>query len=302
MKIKCTDSTQNTKSSKNNELGYYLGRLGKYKRLTAPLLIAALIFIVGGVASVAALSGDEIFTRVQMQADSILEGDLIFIFRITDRHADGTTSTKLFAGLSQRVAREGESFLLFVKEPAENFGMIHLLLHRDGEARMWLYLPLLGITTEIIVEEAITGAGGLFMIGVQPIIIEEYSAQRIGEEILFIAEEKRPVYLLALTARPDARVDFPSVQMWVDKERFLPLRIENYTAAGELALQVEILAWEEFEEAFAPTKISIRNLLAGSERTITIYERWRPIEPFPAQLFDPKKLADFDPAIYGLID
>ncbi len=302
MKIKRNGSMQNTKSSENNQLGNYLGLLGKYKLLMASLLFTAMILIAGGSTSATAVNGDQILARVQQQAESIARGDLIVIVRIDNLYADGTTSTMLLAGLSQRVETEDGSFLLFVKEPEENFGMIHLLLQREGEVRKWLYLPLLDMTIEIIVEEDedITGRG-FFAIGAQP-TIEEYAAQLIGEEILQIAEQKRPVYLLALTARPDAIVNFPSVKMWVDKETFLPLRIENYNAAGKLEIQIELLAWEEFEEEFTPKRIISRNLLAGSEMTITIFERWRPTEPFPAQLFDPEKLACFDPVIYGLID
>jgi len=301
MKINRNSSMQNTKLRGNNRSENYLRRLGLYKLLTMPLLLTIMTIVAGEITLATILTGDEILARVQAQAEFIVDGDRIVIFRTDNLYGDGTTSTKLFAGLLQRVEeQEEESLLLFVKEPEENFGMIHLLLQREGEVRMWLYLPLLGMTTEIIVEEGITGRE--FAIGVQPLTIEEYRAHLIGAEILQIAEEKRPVYVLSLTARPEAIVDFPSIKMWVDKETFLPLRLENYNAAGELEIQVEILDWGEFEEVFTAKRIISRDLRARSERTITIYELRRPIEPFPAQLFDPEKLALFDPAIFGLID
>ena len=299
MKINRTGSVQNAKLSENNRLENYLGRLYKYTILTVLLLFMAVVLVTGATPPATELSGDEIFARALAQAELIVEGDLIVIFRKDNLYADGTTSTTLFAGLSQRVEAENGSLLLFIKEPEENFGMIHLLLQRAEEIRKWLHMPLLEMTKEIIVEEAIIGRG--FEIGVQ-LAIEEYKAQLLGEEILQIAENERLVYLLALTARPQADVDFPNVKMWVDKETFLPLRVENYNVAGDLELMVEVLELVEFEGKFTAKQIIARELLAGNETTITIFERRRPAQPFPEQLFNPEKLASFDPALFGLID
>jgi len=64
---------------------------------------------------------------------------------------------------------------------------------------------------------------------------DDYKATTIGEEIVF----DRACWLVELTALK-VDVAYPTRKLWIDKERFLPLRGEYYAKSGKLLKRMEI--------------------------------------------------------------
>ncbi len=66
-------------------------------------------------------------------------------------------------------------------------------------------------------------------------INEDYTAKTVGEEVVF----ERSCWLIELTALR-ADIAYPTRKLWIDKERYLPLRGEYYAKSGKLLKRMEI--------------------------------------------------------------
>ncbi len=274
------------------------------KLLSVALLTLALLC---GVVTVMGeeLSGSEILTRVDQEAQFLSEGSMITTLQFENGYSDGTTSANRFASLSKQVEGGAEYSLIYFVEPADDKGTIFLSVKPgpDEDSRMWLYLPALGMAKELVAEQQEQSfAGSTFSyqdVGSRD-MEDKYDAELIREETLVVGDESRLVYVLALTASPDVEVDYPTAKMWVDKEGFLMLRTENYNAEGNLEWMMEVTKLGEFEGKVTADQMIASNVLDESSTTITFLERVRPEEGLPYSVFDSENLASFDPAIYGL--
>ena len=251
------------------------------------------------------LSGNEILTRVDQEAQFLSKGSMITTLRFENAYSDGTTSANRFASLSKQVEEGAEYSLIYFVGPEDVEGTIFLSVKPgpDEDSRMWLYLPALGMAKELVAEQQEQSfAGSTFSyqdVGSRD-MEDKYDAELIGEETLVVGDESRLVYVLALTAKPDAEIDYPTAKMWVDKEGFLMLRTENYNAEGNLEWMMEVTKLGEFEGKVTADQMIASNVLDESSTTITFLERVRPEEELPDSVFGSENLASFDPAIYGL--
>jgi len=266
------------------------------------LLLGALIGTVGALAG--DLSGNEILARVDQQAQFLSEGSMIVFLQFDNQYADGTTAANRFASLSKRVSGGSESSLIYFEEPEDVQGTIFLALKPDPneDARMWLYLPALGMAKELVAEQQKQSfAGSTFSykdVGSRE-MGDKYNAQLSSEDTVTIDGEDHSVYVLALTAKPDSDADYPTGKMWVDKEGFIMLKSEDYNESGNLERSMEVAKLGEFEGEVTADQMVSTNVLDGSSTTITFLERKRPEGEFSEDLFDPENLASFDPAEYG---
>jgi hypothetical protein len=272
-------------------------------------LAVALALIIASLAACvawgAAPTGDEILVQVDQQGEFLGEGSLVTTLRFETVYADGTSSTNLFGALGNR--REGgpEYSLVYFLEPADLAGTIFLSAKKAGEeARLWLYLPALGLPKELVSEEEKEDSFAGSAISYQDIggrdLAGKYRAEIVREEDLTVGNLVRSVYVLSLTARPGATSDSALETMWVDKEEYILLRAESRSASGVLERVVEFAALGRFEGRLTADRIVARDFAGGSTTTITFLERRRPAIDLPDGLFDPGSLATFDPAAYGL--
>ena len=272
-------------------------------------LVALMIgFVVVGslVLMAAAMTGDEILSRVDAEAEALAAGSLISVVQFDNVYADGTSSSNLFAGLGKKGEGEPEVSLIYFREPEEVAGTIFLSVKPVGEdARMWLYLPALGMAKELVADQQKQSfAGSTFSykdMGNRS-YADKYSAKLVGEETLTIGDEQRACYVLAFTARPGADADYPTGKAWVDKESFLMLKSEDYNESGNLERTMDVLSLTTFDGQLLAGKMLATNALDNSSTTITFVKRQRPESEIPDSVFDPDNLATFDPATYGLND
>jgi hypothetical protein len=266
------------------------------------LLLGALLVAVSY--SDGQLTGDEILKKVDEQQDVIMGGNLISIIRFDNVYSDGTTASNLFGALGKKVEGQPDKSLIYFKEPEDVRGTIFLSIKPEGEdVRLWLYLPALGSVKELVSEEERSGsfAGSTFSyreVGSRT-ISDDYTAELVGEEAVTIGDQSYDCYVLELTAKPDAEVDYPTGRSWVGKESWLTLKAEDYNEAGNLERTMEVLELGEFEGHVVANKIIAKNVLDNSSTTISFLERRRPDEEIPDEIFDPDNLPNFDPAEWG---
>lgn len=250
------------------------------------------------------LTGDAILKKVDEQQDIIMGGDLISLIRFDNAYSDGSTTYNIFGGLSKRAPGQPDRSLVYFKEPEDVRGTIFLSVKPEGEdARLWLYLPDLGVVKELISEEERSGsfAGSTFSYRQvsERKISDDYTAELIGEESVAVDGQAHSCYLLKLTAKPGAKVDYPTGKMWIDKVSWLSLKAEEYNKAGNLERTMEVLKLGEFEGNVVADVMTAKNVLENNATTITFLERRRPGQPLPDALFEPQNLPAFNPTEWG---
>jgi len=263
------------------------------------------ILIVGALGAMAAgLTGDEILQKVDDEAASLAEGSLISVVQFDNVYADGTSASNVFAGMGKKNEGQPEESLIYFKQPEDIAGTIFLSVKPVGEdARMWLYLPALGMAKELVAdqqEQSFAGSTFSYKDMGNRSYADKYAAELVGEEILTIGDEQRVCYMLAFTARPGTDADYPSAKAWVDKESFLMLKSEDYNESGNLERTMDVLSLTEFDGQLLAGKMLATNVLDNSSTTITFVKRQRPESDIPESVFNPENLATFDPAAYGL--
>lgn len=256
----------------------------------------------------ASLTGEEILDQMQETGSLFSEkGDAVFSTQFDFVYADGTEGFSQFTFYAKQGDEElGESdFLLIYYQAPEDIEGTIFLTHNspDGENRLWLFLPALGLVKELVSEgekEQSFGGTNLTMeqIGGGFEYSDDYDAERLPDETVFATldgvEEERTVYVLQMAAKADTNADYPTGILWVDVVELLPLRTEFYNELGNLEVTLDVFELETFEGDFTPTVIESRNVLDESKTTITVFEQRR-IE-LPEALFDPTNLPSFDPA------
>ncbi len=271
-------------------------------------LVSVLAVLVGvltltAVGYAAGLTGDQILQKVDEHETIATQGNLISKIRFDNVYSDGTTAYNVFDGLSKKISGEPEKSLIYFEEPADVAGTIFLSIKPEGEdARMWLYLPALGMAKEIVAEQRKQSfAGSTFSykdVGSRS-FADKYSAKLAGEETVKIGDKSYDCYVLELTAKPNSDADYPTAKAWVEKDSFLMLKSEDYNAEGKLERTMEVLALGKFDGNVVADKMVATNVLDGSSTTITFLERKHPANPIPDSVFDPNNLASFDPTEFG---
>jgi hypothetical protein len=249
------------------------------------------------------LKADEILARARFGGELKGEGSLITSLRfdIEEVNTEITISNS-FVAFSKRT-EEGTEFLLFYfLDAGYNTGSILLMKTEQEETRQWYYSPEWELLRELDVQAQEQGLAGS-NISFQNLggyeFEDSYTAELTGDDSITIGEAVRPVYVLSLTAKPETETDFPTATMWVDKEDFFVLRMENANPAGNTVQLVEVLALAEFGGKTTVDQLINKDLLEEKSTTITFLERKQPDEEFPESLFDPENLPSFDPAMYG---
>ena len=253
--------------------------------------------------SAVALTADEIMNMVDVEADVLAEGSTISIIRFDNVYGDGTTGSNLFGSLSI----PNRSIIYFI-EPLDVAGTIFLTHESDDDvdARLWLYLPLLGIPKEMVSEEERGGSFAGSALSYSDLGDREgradYDAVLIGEEVVVIGDVTRTAYRIESTAKPDADVDNPRSVIWIDTEFLIVLKMEAYNDLGNLDTTIEVLALGEFEGKLTANEMLATNVSDGSTTTITILEQRRPETEISEDVFLPENIQVFDPILWGFAE
>ncbi len=264
-----------------------------------------------------AVTGDEVLNRMEDTfsiggADSG-EGILLSI-AILNQYASGITTDYNLAVAAETIIdssrpsdadETSRALMYFVGGDDE--GMIFLLATPEAKSektRMWLYISSFGLTKELVSDEEQSGnfAGSTLTyadIAGASDMRDDYSATILREEALAVGGEQRPVWVLELTPKAGADVDYARVVLWVDKEEDLFLRLEGYNALGIETKEIVVESLGTFENRRIPEVMVGRDLETGDVSTITLSGMRRPAGGLPEGTFDPANLGSFNPSALG---
>lgn len=100
-----------------------------------------------------------------------------------------------------------------------------------------------------------------------PLLQNMYAAKIVGEEKVL----DRMVWVLELISKRDD-IAYDSRKLWVDKERFLPLKEELYAKSGKLLKQIEIHEVKKFDGRWVAVKATYKDMLKDGDGTEMIVE------------------------------
>jgi outer membrane lipoprotein-sorting protein len=214
------------------------------------ILIPALCLLI----SAEGQNADEILGRVEKNLSSdnrIFESSMII-------HGTRTSRT-----ISSRTYAEGDkqAFTEYLS-PAREQGTKMLKL----ENQLWIYSPSSDRTIQIsghMLKQSVMGSDLSYedMMDDRK-ITEVYSAEVTGEEVI----DGRETYILGLTAKV-SNVAYHSRKMWIDKERFIPLREELYARSGQLLKRTTLSEVEQISGRWFPMKVVYKDLLKQGDGT-----------------------------------
>jgi outer membrane lipoprotein-sorting protein len=107
-----------------------------------------------------------------------------------------------------------------------------------------------------------------------------YSAQVSGEEIIF----ERECWILDLTAKMDD-IAYYRRKIWIDKERFLPLKEERYAKSGKLLKRSEIRDVFFQDQRWYPKHIFYKDMLSNGKGTELFIDEIEFVDDIPDSRF-----------------
>lgn len=133
--------------------------------------------------------------------------------------------------------------------------------------QLWIYSPSTDRIIQIsghMLRQSVMGSDMSFedMMENTP-LLEMYNAEVTSEEII----NGRPCWLITLTAK-QPQVNYQIQKMWVDKERFCPLKIEMYSKSNQLLKRMELDQVQRIQGRWFPMRIHYKDMLKEGKGTV----------------------------------
>ena len=185
----------------------------------------------------------------------------------------GRRSSRTMTSISYTVGTE-KSFTEYLS-PAREKGTKMLKLNDE----MWLYSPSTDRTIMIsghMMRQSVMGSDLSYEDMMEDRKLSDiYTPSLVGEETI----EGRTCYVLELRSKVDD-VAYDSQKLWVDAERYVPLRQELYAKSGQLLKEVTMSDIQRISNRWYPTKMIYKDVLKdgkGTEWEVTKIEFDKPI-------------------------
>lgn len=134
------------------------------------------------------------------------------------------------------------------------------------EDRLWIYSPSTDRTIQLsghMLKQSVMGSDLSYEDMMENRkLTEMYHAKVVGEEII----DGRKTWVLQLNAKVDDAT-YDSRKVWVDTERYVPLREEMYAKSGLLLKKTELKDIKKIDGRWYPTKMNYKDMLKDGEGT-----------------------------------
>jgi outer membrane lipoprotein-sorting protein len=175
--------------------------------------------------------------------------------------AQGRKQRRQFTVLRRNVEAAGDQqFLVVFSQPSDVRGTVFLVdKHVDRDDDRWLYLPGLDLVKRISAGDKRTSFVGAHY------FYEDVSGRRPNEDTHTLVETTDEHYVLDHTPLDASTVEFVSYRTWIDRETFLPMKIDYTDAAGRVYRRVEVLEVESIKGHPTVTLSRVSDLLGGGQ-------------------------------------
>jgi len=229
--------------------------------MTGRFMITLLALSFGtGVFAEALSDPDEIIARANLAA-YYAGADGRSEVRMIISDAQGRQQRRQFTVLRRDVQDAGDQqFLVVFSQPSDVRNTVFLVeKHIDRDDDRWLYLPGLDLVKRISAGDKRTSFVGAHY------FYEDVSGRSPADDAHELVETTGEFYVLRHTPVRPQSVEFSSYLTWIDRDTFLPMKIEYTNAAGDLYRRVEVFKVENFDGHPTVTISQVSDLLTGGK-------------------------------------
>ena len=139
------------------------------------------------------------------------------------------------------------------------------------ENKLWIYSPTTDRTVQIsghMLRQSVMGSDVSYedMMNDTP-LLEQYKAEVTAEEII----DGRKCYVVTLTAiLPE--VNYYQQKMWVDQERFVPLKIDMFAKSGKLLKRSTLADIKKVQGRWFPMSMVYKDMLKTGTGTKMVFD------------------------------
>lgn len=216
--------------------------------------ITLLLFSIFFALQLSAQDATEILNKVDKNMNSetsITKSDMIIYGR---RNSRTVTSLGYAQGNSQ-------SFSEYLA-PAREKGTKMLKL----EDNLWIYSPATDRTIQLsghMLKQSVMGSDLSYEDMMENRkLTEMYNSEIVGEETI----DGRNTWVLLLIAKVDD-ASYESRKVWIDTEKYVPLREELYAKSGQLLKKTELKEVKNIDGRWYPTKMNFKDMLKDGQGT-----------------------------------
>ena len=224
-----------------------------------------------------AQNADEIIQKVDENMVSVTQVSTSKMVIHGRRNTRTVTSKNYAAGSDQ-------SFTEYLSpEREEGTKMLKL------EDKLWIYNPSSDRTIQIsghMLKQSVMGSDLSYEDMMEEReLTEMYEAKVIGEETV----DDRKTWVLELNAKVDDAT-YEQQKIWVDQERYVPLRQEMYAKGGKLLKRVTLSEVKQYGERWHPTQMNYKDMLQDGQGTDFILTDIEFDEDIPEYIFSKASL------------
>lgn len=203
---------------------------------------------------------DEIVTKTNLAAYYAGDDGRSSV-KMTITDDQGRTRNREFVILRKDIENGGsQKFYVYFNKPSDvrkMVFMVHKFIDKDDDR--WLYLPALDLVKRIASSDKRTSFVGSHF------YYEDVSGRGIDEDYHELVETTDTCYVLKNTPKDPDSVEFSEFTMWIDKETFVPMKIEYVDRQGRKYRLIEALKVEEIQGIPTVTKQRVKDLQSGGQ-------------------------------------
>lgn len=175
--------------------------------------------------------------------------------------AQGRQQRRQFTVLRRDIDDAGDQqFLVVFSQPSDVRNTAFLVnKHVDSSDDRWLYLPALDLLKRISAGDKRTSFVGAHY------FYEDVSGRLPSDDTHELTETTDSYYVLEHLPIDLRSVEFTSYRTWIDRETFLPMKIEYTNAAGDLYRRIEVFKVEIFNGHPTVTSSRVSDILTGGK-------------------------------------
>ncbi len=197
----------------------------------------------------------------------------------------GNTQTRQFTVLRRNLEDQGrQQYLVVFSRPSEYRDTVFLVEKNPAaEDDRWLYLPDMDLVRRIAPGDKRTSFVGAHL------FYEDISGRHLEDDEHRLVEETAEHFVLESTPKDARSVEFARYRTWINKDTWLPERIEYTNASGNVYRIMENAGVEVIDGYPTPTMMRVQDLESGGQ-TIVQFRGIRYDLGIPASVFTERSL------------